>query len=292
MKLFRKIETSNIGPGTLTFNRKKPILAKGGFYHGIMMWDFKTGVLVQELDNRSDYLGAINFSPDGNFLVSATDDGAIKLWRCVNSIWRLENQFQGESGRILSVALHSDNDALSRMNATTNKVEVWRLRADTTPKVYVFGYVAFHQNQPLVAIRKSERLIVVNYITDEIIFDAYVGDHLSQIAFGKNGNSIATINDSGELELLDLQTKSRQIFSRPGDYAVKVIIPTNRAIACVLYESGAIAIWDINDGILKETTYTKLYQADGMAISHQGNFLAVGSGAIDGGSIELWQLDF
>lgn len=290
MQLLHKIELNNPGPSSPAFDPQGSILAVNSFHQGIVLLDFDTGALLQKIDHGSNYRGAMNFSSTDSTLISASDDGVIQLWQCEDTAWRLVKHVKGEAGRILSVAMHSDGDTILRVNATTRKVEICSLTAGELLKTYSFGYAAFHPNQPFVAIRKRERLVVINYITDEVIFNAYVGDHFSPVAFGNDGKYIVVINDSGEVVILDFLTQSRKILTLRGDYAVKVSVAVNKNIVCGLDETGTIAIWDLNDGKLKERAYTELYQPNGLAVSYQGDFLAIGSGPLDNGVIEVWQL--
>ena len=177
MRLFRKIEANTKGAGILTFNNQGSILANSGLYHGIMIWDFRTGTLLQQLDNRPDYLGAISFSSYRNLLVSATDDGAVTLWQYTDSVWKQKNKFEGEAGRIISVALHTDNDTILRLDAAARRLEIWSLRAEEILNEYGSGYATFHPNQPFIAMREHGYIVIVDYTTNTVIFKTHVGDN-------------------------------------------------------------------------------------------------------------------
>jgi WD40 repeat protein len=53
---------------------------KGGDGHSVRLWRVSDGVLVQAFATGSD-AWAVAFSPDGQWLVSSNEDGAVKLWR-------------------------------------------------------------------------------------------------------------------------------------------------------------------------------------------------------------------
>ena len=45
------------------------------------MWDAETGDLVSgPLEEHTDYVGTVAFSPGGKYLASGSDDGTIRIW--------------------------------------------------------------------------------------------------------------------------------------------------------------------------------------------------------------------
>ena len=47
----------------------------------IIIWDLATGKKLQTLRGHSDWIFSINYSPDGKFLASSSEDDTIKIWR-------------------------------------------------------------------------------------------------------------------------------------------------------------------------------------------------------------------
>lgn len=74
---------------------------------------------------------SINFSPDGNTLVSASQDGSLKIWSLDDEQkWQPEAKLAaGHQGAIRSVAFHPTNDERFVTAGADGKVQLWQ-RAD------------------------------------------------------------------------------------------------------------------------------------------------------------------
>jgi centriolar protein POC1 len=47
--------------------------------HSINIWDFRSGRLVQHYDAHKEAVNAIDFHPHGNYMISAGNDGLLKV---------------------------------------------------------------------------------------------------------------------------------------------------------------------------------------------------------------------
>ncbi|WP_243458375.1 tetratricopeptide repeat protein [Nostoc sp. UIC 10630] len=50
--------------------------------HSVKLWDVNTGQELYTLNNHSDWVNSVAFSPDSKTLASGSRDMTIKLWRC------------------------------------------------------------------------------------------------------------------------------------------------------------------------------------------------------------------
>jgi len=67
---------------TLSSDGKQIAVAYGGTKQGrVGIWDVDTGENVARFDVSNSYLYSVEFSPDGNSLVTASKDGGVRLWR-------------------------------------------------------------------------------------------------------------------------------------------------------------------------------------------------------------------
>jgi WD40 repeat protein len=67
---------------SLTYSPDGALIASGHGYHDhqIRLWNAQTGELLRELPGHSTSIDQLTFSPDGQFLVSATYDGTLRIW--------------------------------------------------------------------------------------------------------------------------------------------------------------------------------------------------------------------
>lgn len=57
-------------------------MASGSSYQdfAIRLWDVESGALLRILDGHTHGVDALEFSPNGQMLASATYDGTLRLW--------------------------------------------------------------------------------------------------------------------------------------------------------------------------------------------------------------------
>jgi len=67
---------------SLAFSPDARMLASGGSYENslVELWSSGSGKLLRKLDSQSGGISSLTFSPNGLYLVSASYDGALRLW--------------------------------------------------------------------------------------------------------------------------------------------------------------------------------------------------------------------
>lgn len=291
MKISNVINTNCIGSGKVIFNNKMLILANAGVNRGIRIWNPVTGEHLYDLAVRFDYRGSIDFSEDGNMLISASNDKFISIWKLVNENWIPFDTIEINAGNTLDVSINSNAEMIARVNSTSLRVELWSMSEKKLEKTYDFGFIDFHPNKPIIAIRLEELILLSNYENGEDIRDLYAGRNLSSISFNIRGDLLGTINDSGEVIIFEMHSYRRKYtLGEEKFFASKFLFSPKYNIVVVIYESGAIGLWELDNMKLVEVVHSNLWQPDSVAISSDGSMLAIGSGGVDNGIIEIWQL--
>lgn len=79
--LIREISTSGVIE-TLAFSPLGGVVASGSSYQdfAIRLWDVESGALVRTMDGHTRGVDALEFSPNGQLIASATYDGTLRLW--------------------------------------------------------------------------------------------------------------------------------------------------------------------------------------------------------------------
>jgi WD40 repeat protein len=62
--------------------------------HRVTLWDLNTGSPAIELKGRTQTIGVVAFTPDGQTLATASDDGTVKLWDPVTGQERLTLSYE------------------------------------------------------------------------------------------------------------------------------------------------------------------------------------------------------
>jgi len=79
--LIREISTNGVIE-TLAFSPLGGVMASGSSYQdfAIRLWDVENGALLRTLEGHTRGVNALEFSPNGQLLASATYDGTLRLW--------------------------------------------------------------------------------------------------------------------------------------------------------------------------------------------------------------------
>lgn len=93
----------------LSSNGRRLALSPVG-YDQIELWDLETGTKIRTLDGHSAVIKSLAFSPDGQWLVSGSEDRLIKLWRLADG--KLRFTLSGHRGRVTQVAFSPDGRSL------------------------------------------------------------------------------------------------------------------------------------------------------------------------------------
>ncbi len=93
----------------LDFGEGDQVLASGDLEGNVLVWDFGSRALVNNLRGHSARITQLKFSPDGKILASASNDGSVRMWETSN----LNTQpivLTANAGFVFSVAFSSSGD--------------------------------------------------------------------------------------------------------------------------------------------------------------------------------------
>ncbi len=225
------------------------LVASGGSSRSVNLWDLQNDT-VTTLGHHADAVNAIAFSPDGQLLASGGDDYAIKLWDVPRK-------------RHIATLNHINGRTHSQVKAVT-----------------------FSPNGQLLATAGVE-VKLWDVHTRKEIGTLEHGTWVLAVAFSPDGRMLVTGDESGHINIWDVQTQQR-VVQPNGDFtAVYTLMfsPDGKILASGGYEQ-KIELWKVDDwkhlGTLTvgATTSTVSFSPDSSTLANTGYK-----------SVDLWKVD-
>lgn len=207
--------------------------------------------VVQTLKGHSSWVTCVAIAPDGDTLVSGSDDKTIKVWQL--STGKKLNTLAGHTGSIYKVAIAPDGETLVS-SGRDKMIKVWQL---STGK------------QTLSIDGHSGWVSALAISPDGEILVSGSGDNTIKVWQLSTGKELLTLSGhSGWVSALAISADGRTLFSGSGDKTVKV--------------------WQLSTG---EELYTLRGHSSGvlsLAIAPDGKTLVSGS---NDNTIKVWEID-
>ncbi len=123
--------------GTVCFSRDEKYLVSGGGgnvtyrkpieYYNLMLWDVVKGDLISVLSGHVDVVKKAKFTPDGQYIASASEDNSVRVWDVNNAeqIWKYESD-----SYFLSCSITPDGKYLAA-SSRDGTIKIWDLKKIT-----------------------------------------------------------------------------------------------------------------------------------------------------------------
>ncbi|MFL6284942.1 MAG: TIR domain-containing protein, partial [Pyrinomonadaceae bacterium] len=292
-------ELANIKHGAeikiLSFSPDGAYVASAGADYTARVWSVAGGLEVTRMCHSGE-IDALAFSPSGDLVATASSDNVARVWESVGSFERpaiyrfpVEAVALSPDGRYMA---SKSADRSTRIMETASGKLYWgeKFRGEIqdiafSPSSEYFAVAsraagpeddASDQRSAVKIIRVSDRqeVGILNF-----------GSVVRAVAFGGDGESIATLSDDGLIAMWALTTKS-EIWSGSAKQAVTAmtVSPDGRFLATV---GDAVSVRRAADGsVVREFEPSK--QVAVTAFSPDGSSLAVGDGE---GNVSLLDID-
>ncbi len=191
-------------PRSVVFSPDNSVVAEAGGNtddFAIRLWDVPTGQPIGVINGHTSYVAGLAFSPDGQMLVSVSDDGMAKVWD-----WRtgeLLKQLEFSHG-VYSVRFSPDGQtlAIGGVDETINQVShaavwtfavgSWEPRAKFPEFINVTSMAYSPAGGVLVGGGTSRNVQVWRASDAALIFTLNHAHQVSDIAISPDGSTVAT----------------------------------------------------------------------------------------------------
>jgi WD40 repeat protein len=296
VQLVRTLDGHDGTVESLVFSPDSKMLSSGGSDNDgkIKLWWVRTGTQIDSLRAHRTAVNALVLSPDGETLVSCSDDSGINLWN-----WKTGSYTRTlleHSSNVLALAVSADNQTL--ISGGLDGIRVWDLRSQR-PRYTLARFdaqtYALAANGDILASGGKNGLIKLWNLNAGTEINSWLGhsNTISALVFAPDGQTLV----SGSYD------RSVKVWERgSGKLLYHLLGHTDKIQAIAIHPSGQILASASRDGIRLWNLQTGellrfLSSADGghkdwvrsLAFSPDG--LTLASGGFDK-KIMLWQINF
>ena len=222
---------------SLSFHPNKPILVSGGEDKHLFFWGLQQYTeILDPIAAHNNWIYAVRYSPDGQYIATAGSDGYTKLW---NQAGMLMRQFKTANKRVLGLAFSDDSQWLATAAADRN-IKLYHLDRQMSRKIL--------QSQ------------------QEIIKD---------LDYNANGDLLASTGSGGKIQIWNRQYQIQSsIDNRLGIRDVD-FLPNGNGENDLLMSvtiDNSIQLWRLNGVLVKTIAGAKAVKTKTIAIDPQAKF--------------------
>lgn len=187
---------------------KGKLIAAGGAFKGVRVWDREKGRLVATLQGHSDWVMGVAFSPDGKWLATGGVDKTVLLWTV--GPWDQVRKLSHPEP-VFRLLFHPDGKRLAVCVSGASERSVWIWNVQTGKRQRVIGTgksrvlsAAWHPDGKLLAVSFSDG--TVRLYDERGHLKATLERHpdwVTAIAFHPDGNRIASGGSEGTVRVWD-----------------------------------------------------------------------------------------
>jgi WD40 repeat protein len=206
----------------LNFSPKGQLLATTGENGTVILWDLeqnpvqklKTFCLFESCDRSSyGFVWSVAFSPDGQLLAYAGENGLIRLWKQENARWREQALFLTQNQQeVTSIAFSPDNQLLASAGKD-GIIRIWNLSNNNlvveipTEQQQIWELSFSPNGQKLASVGDNSTIVLWDLTTQNAESETLAGHQgpVRSNSFSPNGQQLVSAGDDGSVRLWNLQ---------------------------------------------------------------------------------------
>jgi WD40 repeat protein len=246
----------------------------------------------QELKGHTSDLWGVDFSPDGKYVVTSSNDKTVRLWDLATG--ETIRIFSGHTAEVWDVVFSPDGKYLLTGSADQT-ARLWDAMNGETVQVFS-GHIG---SVDAVAFSPDGKYVVTTGSTDKTArlwniasgktMHIFVGhsDLVIRVAYSPDGKYMLTASVDGTVRLWDPAAGSEvRVFDHPSVPGAIAFSPDGKYIATGC-EDNKVRMWDVNNGELVREFMGHEGFVQGVRFSPNGRFLLTGSADK---TVRLWDL--
>ena len=284
-------EADNISSVAVNSQKSSEISFANAGWDGKIYLRRQDGSLLKTLSGHEYPVTAINFSSNGKFLASASNDKTIKLWDLENNT--LVDTFTEHKKSVNSVSF-SSKDKLLVSGSTDKTVKLWNqtgklLKTFSKPTDTVSS-VTFSPNGNMIAAGSYDRHIYLWYLNGTLVnkFTGYKSE-IASVKFSPDGNTLASASWDNTIRLWDIRdAKQLQVLTGHTNRVTSTIFIANSKLLISGSTDGTIRLWNLKSGDLLKTLSGNIGKINSLSLTEDSQALVIGS---ENAGVKVWSLD-
>jgi len=248
--------------------------------------------LAKTLSGHSDSVWSVALSPDGQTLVSGSQDQTIKVWHLDTG--KLLRTLAGHSQAVWSIALSPDGKTLAS-GSSDNTIKLWNLSSGKLLRTLA-GHsqavraIALSPDGKTLASGSSDNTIKLWNLSSGKLLRTLAGHSqaVRAIALSPDGQTLVSGSSDNTIKLWNLSSGKllRTFFGHTNRVISVALSPDGQFLASGSVDK-TIKIWNLSSGKLLHTLSRNSDWGNSIAISPDGRTVVAGIGDI----IKIWNLN-